>query len=197
MTNLDSILKSRDITADKGPSCQSYGFFSGYIRMWELDHKEGWALKNWCFRTVVLEKTLESPLDDREIKPVSPNRNQSWLFIGKDSCWSFNTLSIWCEEPTHWERLRAGEEGVRGWDGCLASLIQLAWVWANFRRSWRTGKPGVLQSMEWQRVGHDGHWTAVTAVLCLVVCNALFDRKDYFRRLSLNRLLIFQFIMYM
>ena len=84
MTNLDSILKRRDIAADKGPSSQSYGFFSGYVQMWELDHKEGWAVKNWCFQTVVLEKTLESPLDCREIKPVDPNGNKSWIFIRKD-----------------------------------------------------------------------------------------------------------------
>ena len=71
MTNLDSILKSRDYFADKGPSSQSYGFSSSYVWMWELDHKEGWALKNWCFWTVLLEKTLESLLDYKEIKPVN------------------------------------------------------------------------------------------------------------------------------
>ena len=71
MTNLDSILKSRDIT-DKGPSSQSYGFPRSHVWMWELDRKEGWAPKNWCFWTVVLEKTLESPLDCKEIQPVHP-----------------------------------------------------------------------------------------------------------------------------
>ena len=72
MTNLDSVLKSRDIShfADKGPYSQSYGFSSSHIRMWELDHKEGWAPKNWCFRTVVMEKILGNPLDSKEIKPV-------------------------------------------------------------------------------------------------------------------------------
>ena len=69
-TNLDSILKSRDIT-DKGPYSQSYGFFSSHVWMWELDHKESWVLKNWCLWSVVLEKTLESPLDSKEIKPVN------------------------------------------------------------------------------------------------------------------------------
>ena len=74
MTNLDSILKSRGI-ANKGPSSQSYGFSSSHVWMWELYYKESWALKNWCFWTVVLEKTLESPLDRKEIKPVHPKGN--------------------------------------------------------------------------------------------------------------------------
>ena len=82
MTNLDSILKGRDITFNKGPSSESYGF-SMYGWMWELDYKESWMLKNWCFWTVVLEKTLESPLDSKEIQPVYPKGNQSWIFIGK------------------------------------------------------------------------------------------------------------------
>ena len=83
MTNLDSILKSRDITANKGLSSQSYGFSNSHVWMWELDCKESWVLKNWCFRTVMLEKTLESPLDCKEIQPVIPKGNQSWIFIGR------------------------------------------------------------------------------------------------------------------
>ena len=78
MTNLDSILKSRDITLPtKGPSSQSYGFSSSHIWMWELDYKESWAPKNWRFWTVVLEKPLESPLDNNKIKSVHPKGNQS------------------------------------------------------------------------------------------------------------------------
>ena len=69
--------------ADKGQSSQSYGFSSSHIQMWELDHKEGWALKNWYFQTVVLEKTFGSPLDSKEIKSVNPNGNQPWIYIGK------------------------------------------------------------------------------------------------------------------
>ena len=68
---------------DKGPSSQSYGFSSSHVWMWELDHKESWAPKNWCFWTVVLEKTLESPLDSKGIKPVHPKGNQSWILIGR------------------------------------------------------------------------------------------------------------------
>ena len=78
MTNLDSILKSRDITLPT-----RVHFSSSYVWMWELDHKEVWVLKNWCFQTVVLEKTLESLLDCKEIQPVHPKGNQSWLFIGR------------------------------------------------------------------------------------------------------------------
>ena len=82
MTNLDSILKSRDI-ANKGPSSQGYGFSSSHVWMWELDYKESWVLKNWCFWTVVLEKTRESPLDCKEIQPINHKGNQSWIFIGR------------------------------------------------------------------------------------------------------------------
>ena len=82
LTNLDSILKSRDI-AYKDPSSQSYGFSSSHVWMWELDYKESWAPKNWCFWTVVLEKTLESPLDCKEIQPIHPKGNESWIFIGR------------------------------------------------------------------------------------------------------------------
>ena len=78
-----SIKKQRLYLANKGPCSQSYGFSSSHVWTWELDHKEGWVQKNWCFWTVVLEKTLESPLDCKEIKPVNPKGNQSWVFIGK------------------------------------------------------------------------------------------------------------------
>ena len=83
MTNLNSILKSRHRFADKGQYRQSYGFSSSHVQRWELDHKEGWELKNWPFLTVMLEKTLESPLDSKEIKPVNPKGNKPWIFIGK------------------------------------------------------------------------------------------------------------------
>ena len=82
MTNLDSILKSRDF-ANKGPSSQSYGFSSSHVWMWELDYKESWATTNWCFWTVVLEKTLESSLDCKEIQPVHPKGDQPWVFTGR------------------------------------------------------------------------------------------------------------------
>ena len=155
MTNLDSILKSRDIFycfTNKSPSNQSYGFSSSHVLMWELDYKEGWEPKNWCFWIMVLEKTLESPLDCKEIKQVNPKGNHSWIFIGS---WSSNTLATWCKELTYWkrpwcwERLRAvGEGDDRRWDGWMASSTQWTWVWANSGRLWRSGKPSMLQSME-------------------------------------------------
>ena len=83
MTNLDSILKSRHYFANKGPYSQSYGFSGSHAWMWELDYKENWAPKNWCFWSVVLEKTLESLLDFKEFQPVHPKRNQSWILIGR------------------------------------------------------------------------------------------------------------------
>ena len=132
--------------------------------MWELNCKESWVLKNWCFWTAVLEKTLESPLDCKEIKPVHPKGNQSWVFIGRTDVETEtpNSLTTWCEELTHWkrpwcwERLKVGEEGDdRGWDGWMATLTQWTWVWVNSRSRWWTQKPGVLQSMVSQRVGHN------------------------------------------
>ena len=77
------IIKQRRYFANKGPSSQSYGFCSNHVWMWELDHKEGWALNNWCFWTVVLEKTLERPWDCKEIQPVNLKGSKSWIFIGR------------------------------------------------------------------------------------------------------------------
>ena len=96
-------------------------FSSSHIWMWELDHKESWAQKSWYFQSVVLEKTLESPLDCKEIQPVHPNGNQSWVFIRRtdvEAEGSSNTLATWCEELTYWKRpwcweiLKAGGEGA-------------------------------------------------------------------------------------
>ena len=81
LANLDSVLKIRHYFANRGPYIQNYGVSSSHVWMWELDHKEGWVLRNWCVGTVVLEKTLESPLDYKKIKPVNPRGNQSWIFI--------------------------------------------------------------------------------------------------------------------
>ena len=127
MTILDWVLKSRDITL-LTKATQSYGFSSIHVWMWELDYKESWAPKNWCFWTVVLEKTLESPLDSKEIQPVYPKGNQSWILEGLMLKLKVQYFGTWCEEPTHlkrpwcWERLRAGREGGdRGCDGLMAS----------------------------------------------------------------------------
>ena len=101
MRNLDSILKSRDITLpNKGPSSQSYVFSSSHVWMWELDHKEGWALKNWWLWIVVL-KTLKSPLYSKEIQPVNPKGNQSWIFIGRTDA-EAETPIFWPPDAENW-----------------------------------------------------------------------------------------------
>ena len=88
--------------ANKALYSQSYGFSSSHVWMWELDHKEIWAPKNWCFRPVVLMKTLESPLDCKDIQPVNPKGNQSRIFIGRTDAEVSNTLATWCKEFSCW-----------------------------------------------------------------------------------------------
>ena len=138
------ITKQRHYFANKGLSSQSYVFSSSHVWMWDLDYKENWEPKNSCFWTVVLEKTLEGPLDCKEIQPVSLRRSVLNIYW-KDRCWSWNsnTLATWWEELTHlkrpwcWERLKAGGEGDdRGWDGWMASPTQRTWVRVN-SGSWR------------------------------------------------------------
>ena len=175
MLNLDSILKSRDFTfADKGPSSQSCDFSRSHVSMWELDYKESWVPKNWCFWTVVLEKTLESPLDCKEIKPVTGKGNQSWIFIGRTDAEAEAPI-LWPPDaknwlpwrrPWCWERLKAGGEGGdRWWDGWLASPTWWTWVCSSSGSWWWTEKPGVLQSVGLQRVRHSWatelNWTDV------------------------------------
>ena len=141
--------------------------------MWELDHKENWRPKNWCFWE-------NSKLCWRKLLSVSSTARRSNQSVLKEIVlhvhwkdwywsWNFNTLDTWCEELTHWkrpwccERLKAGgkeddrggEEDDRGWDGWMASPTRWTWVWVNSRSWWWTGRPGVLQSMGSQRVRHD------------------------------------------
>ena len=94
MTNLDSLLKSRDITLPAKVHIQGYGFSCGHVWMWQLDCEEGWAPKNWCFWTVVLEKTLESPLDSKTIQPVHPKGNSVLNIRWKDWCWSWSSNTL-------------------------------------------------------------------------------------------------------
>ena len=95
------IKKQRHYFANKGPSSQGYGFSSGHVWMWELDCEESWAPKNWCFWTVVLEKTLESPLDCKEIQPVHPKGDQSWVFIGRTDV-EVETPILWPPDAKSW-----------------------------------------------------------------------------------------------
>ena len=139
------------------------GLSSSHVWMWELDHKEGWVMKSWCFQTMVLEKTLESLLDGKEInqsilKEIYPEYLLKGLML-KLRFQYFGYLmrrANSLEKTWYWVRLRAGGEGGdKGWDGWMASLTQWTWVWANSGRWWRIGKPGVLQFMGSQRVRHD------------------------------------------
>ena len=162
MAKLGSIFKTKDITLPtKVPYSQSHGFSSSQVWMRDLDHKEDKVLKNcpfklWCWGR------LESSLGSKT-KTVHPKGNQPCIFVGRtDAETETPVLATWDEELTHWKRpwcwesLKAsGEEGSRRWDGWMASLTQWTWVWANSRRQWRAGKPGMLQSMGWQRLGHD------------------------------------------
>ena len=118
------IKNQRHYFDDKCPHSQSYDFSSSHVWIWELNHKEGWVLKNWCFQIVVLEKTLQSLLDWKEIKPVNPKGNQPWIFIGRTDAEAEAPVLRSLEEPTHWERLWSWERlkakeggGSRGWDG--------------------------------------------------------------------------------
>ena len=157
------IKKQRHHFVNKGPSSQGYGFSSSHVLMWELDYKKSWTLKNLCFWTVVLEKTLESPLDCKEIQPVHPKGDQSWVFIGRTDFeaetplfWPLDAKSwlIW-KDPDSGKDWRQEEKGTRGWDGWMASPTQWAWVWVDSWSWWWTGRPGVLRFMGSQRVGHD------------------------------------------
>ena len=95
------IKRQRHYFANIGPSSKSYGFSSSHVRMWELDHKESWAQKNWCFWTVVLEKTLESPLNSKEIQSVHPKGNWSWIFIGRTDAEAEAPL-LWPPDAKNW-----------------------------------------------------------------------------------------------
>ena len=101
VTNLDSILKSRNITLPTKVHLVKAMVFSSHVWMWELAHKEGWAPKNWCFWNAVLEKTLESSLDCKEIQPVSPKGNQSWLFIGRTDAKAEAPI-LWPPDAKNW-----------------------------------------------------------------------------------------------
>ena len=149
------IQKQRHYFAKKGLSSQSYGFSSSHVWMWELDHKEGWPLKDWCFWTVVWEKTLRVLWTGRRsnqsvLKEIIPEYSLETLMLNLKLQYSGHLMprANSLKRPWCWERLRAGEEGGnRGWDGWMASSAQWPWFWANCRLQWWTGKPGVLQSM--------------------------------------------------
>ena len=163
MNNLEShIKKKRHCFTNKGPSSQRYGFSCGHVWMWELDYKESWAPKNGCFWTVVLEKTLDSPLDWKEIQPVHPKGNQSWIFIGRTDA-EAETAIVWPPDVKNWliwkdpvlgkiEGGKRGRQRMRWLSGITDSMNMSL---SKLQSWWWTGIPGMLQSMVSQGVGHN------------------------------------------
>ena len=159
------LLWSRDITLPTKVRLVKAMVFPVVIYGCELDHKESRVSKNWCFWTVVLKKTLESPLDCKKIKLVNPKGNQPWRFIGRTDA-EAETPILWPPDAKNWligkdhdagKHWRQEEKGMteRGWDHWMASLTQWTWVWGNSGCWWWTGRPGMLQFMGSQRVGHN------------------------------------------
>ena len=169
MTNLDSILKSRDITLSTKVHLQSYGFSSSHVWMWELDYKESWAWKNWCFSTVVLEKTLESPLDSKQIQSVHPKGNQSWIVIGRTDA-EADTPILWPPDAKNWFIWKDPDAGKieggrrRGWQ----------------RMRWLDGISHSMGMSEWMKsLSHVQLFAALWTVAHQAPLSMGFSRQEY------------------
>ena len=169
------IKKQRYHFADKGPYSQNYGFSSSHVWMWELDHKEGWALKSWCLRTVVLEKSLESPLDSKKIQPVNPKGNQPWIFIGRmvlvlqyfghliwrtDSLEKTLMLGKTEDKRRRWKMMKYLYGISESMDMCLNKLREIV----NDREAWHAAVHGVTKSQT-----QLSHWTTTILLILFVL----------------------------
>ena len=162
------IKKQRHYFADKGLYSQSYGFPSSHIQMWELNHKEVWVPKNWCFQTTGLEKTLESPFDCKKIKPVNPKRNQPWILIGRTNAeaetpilWRLDTKSrLTGKDPDDgkdWRQKEKRAAEMRRLDTITDSMhmnLSKLWEIVKDREAWRAAVHRVTKNQTWQSLNN-------------------------------------------
>ena len=181
MTSLDRVLKGRDISLPtKVCLVKTMFFFSSHVWMWELDHKEGWALTNWCFQTVVLEKTLES-LGQQEIQPVNPKGNQPWIFVGRTNAQA-EALILWLPDLKSW--LRKNPDAGKDWRQkekemkkirCIDSItdsmdmnLSKLWEVVEDREDWCASFHGLVKSQtwlsDWTHNIHSTHWKTLDVI---------------------------------
>ena len=144
----------KQVTQRKKNTVWCHLYPRGHVRLWEPDRKEGWVLKNWCLWTVALEKTPETPLHSKEIKPVNLKGNQPWILIGRTDA-EAETLVFWSSDANSWLTGKVPDAG-NDWgqkektaseNEMAGSPMQRTWTWANVRRWWGTDRPGMLRSM--------------------------------------------------
>ena len=189
------IKKQKHCFTNKGLSSQSYGFSSSHVWMWELDYKESWVLKNWCFWTVVLEKTLESPLDCKEIQPVHPTGNQSWIFIGRTDA-EAETPILWPPDAKNrligkdpvagkdwrWEEKGMTEDEMVGWHHRLYGheFKQASGV-GEGQEAWHAAVHGVAKS--WTRLSD---WTDYVSTYLTIIYLSIYNTHTHWHRYVLN-----------